>query len=184
MGGGVNGEKVLFWYCKFGENYIYWVSNMDDKKVSDQFSSSEQAQPVVDGVQAVEGFETEIDNMNLDNVERGEGDELSLAAVEGLIRNKLMKIDEFKEQATQLKEMVESVLENDEEYLQASEKAKEAAKAKTAAKTKVMNQPEARTAAEKLKEVQELLKDANEGLSANLREYERLSGTNQIEIEA
>ena len=126
--------------------------------------------------------EQTIDEMSLETVERDDGDDLTLPAVESLIRRKVGQIGELKEKSTQLREMVDDVLINDADYTQAMEAAKEAVKAKTAAKVKMMNQPEVRQAVEKLRDVKDQTKDLTESLSANLREYERLAGTNQIEL--
>lgn len=144
-----------------------------------------EAEIVEDSVMtdAVDVASNDIDSMTLENTERGEGDALSLPAIEGIIKRKVAQLNELKEKSTQLREMVDDVLLNDDDYNAAAEKVKEATKEKTAAKAKLMAQDAARTASDKLKDVKEEMKDIIEGLSANLREYERLAGTNQIELE-
>lgn len=132
---------------------------------------------------ATEMVASDIDSMTLENTERGEGDAMSLPAIEGIIKRKVSQINELKEKTTQLREMVDDVLLNDDEYNAAAEKVKEATKEKSAARTKLMAQDAARTAADKLKDAKEEMKDLMQGLSANLREYERLAGTNQIELD-
>jgi hypothetical protein len=107
----------------------------------------------------------------------------SLVAVEGLIRNRLQQIEVLTSEMSALKEMFDDYLVNDPKYSEASEAAKEATKGKTAAKKEAVSQPEAESIIAKLKDAREQLKDLKDTFSASLRDYERLAGTDQIEIE-
>ena len=121
------------------------------------------------------------------NIEQGslpEGSQAeSLIAIEGLIKNRLQQIEVLTSEMRSLKEMFDDYLINDPKYSEAKEAAKEATKAKTVAKKEAVSQPEAESIVAKLKDAREQLKDLRDTFSASLRDYERLSGTDQIEIE-
>ncbi|MFC1653382.1 hypothetical protein ACFL1M_00870 [Patescibacteria group bacterium] len=108
----------------------------------------------------------------------------SLFAVEGLIKNHLQQIEDLATETRRLKEMFDDYLVNDEQYSAADEAAKQANKEKNSAKKEALSKPEAEAIISKVKDAREQLKDYRESLSNHLREYERLSGSNQIEIEA
>ena len=107
----------------------------------------------------------------------------SLVAIEGLIKNRLQQIEVLTSEMKSLKEMFDDYLINDPKYSEASEAAKEATKAKTSAKKEAVSQPEAESIIAKLKEAREEHKELKGTFSASLRDYEKLSGTDQIEIE-
>ncbi len=107
----------------------------------------------------------------------------SLFAVEGLIKNHLAKIEETTVVKRQLKEMFDDYLINDPEYSTATEEAKEATKKKTIARKAALSKPEADSIVSKLQDAKENLKSFQESLSNHLREYGRLSGSDQFEIE-
>jgi len=107
----------------------------------------------------------------------------SLIAIEGLIKNRLQQIEVITSEMKTLREMFDDYLINDPKYSEAKEAAKEATKEKTSAKKEAVSQPEAESIIAKLKEAREQLKDLKETFSASLRDYEKLSGTDQIEIE-
>ncbi len=121
-------------------------------------------------------------NTGQDNLLEGSQAE-SLVAIEGLIKNRLQQIEVLTSEMKSLKEMFDDYLINDSKYSEASEAAKEATKAKTSAKKEAVSQPEAESIVAKLKDAREQLKDLRETFSAGLRDYEKLSGTDQIEIE-
>lgn len=103
--------------------------------------------------------------------------------LETMIKNNLATIDRNKAELKKLKEMVESALQNSETYRDATEKAKEAAKVKGKIKLEVMQNPQTKQLSEKLKDLQTEIKEANEGISEYLREYQRMSGSNEIQTD-
>jgi hypothetical protein len=107
----------------------------------------------------------------------------TLVATESIIKSRLHHIELLNSEIKNLREMHNDYLENDPKYSEASEAAKEASKEKSSAKKEALSKPEAESIIEKLKEAREQLKDLKTTLSASLRDYERLSGTDQIEIE-
>lgn len=103
--------------------------------------------------------------------------------LEQMIKNSVTTIDRNKHELKKLKEMLESALLNDEPYRQASEKVKEAGKEKGKAKATVMQNPATKQLADKVKDLTQENKDLVSAQSEYLREYARLSGTNEIEGE-
>lgn len=103
--------------------------------------------------------------------------------LESMIKTGMATIDRNKVELKKLKEMLESALLNDEPYRVAAEKAKEAAKEKGKAKLAVMENPATRQLADKVKDLALENKELSQAQSEYLREYARLSGTNEIEGE-
>lgn len=101
--------------------------------------------------------------------------------LESLIKQGVTAMDRNKAELKKLKEMMESALLNDETYRLASEKTKEAAKEKGKAKASVMGIPANKSLDEKIKDLTQENKDLLGAQSEYLREYARLSGTNEIE---
>lgn len=110
-------------------------------------------------------------------------DATMILELESMIKNSLTTVDRNKTELKKLKEMMESALTNDEGYREASEKAKEAAKVKGKAKLNVLANPATKQIDEKIKDLTQEIKDLNIGLSEYLREYQRLSGSSEIEGE-
>ena len=104
-----------------------------------------------------------------------------LESLESLIRENLAKIDRLGEELGKQKEMVDSVLLNDEVYKQHDEAAKAAAKVKNNTKQQIMSRPDVSHIANKLKEASLEIKETKESMNSYLQEYQRLSGSSEIE---
>lgn len=101
--------------------------------------------------------------------------------LENMIKNTVTVIDRNKNELKKYKEMLESALLNDSTYKEAADKAKEANKEKGKAKAAVMQNPATKQIAEKVKDMTQENKDLATAQSEYLREYAKLSGTNEIE---
>lgn len=106
-----------------------------------------------------------------------------LVDLESMIKTHISTIDKSKGELSKLKDMLDGIFENDETYRTHTEKAKEAAKLKSLTKSQLLKQPEARDLAQKIKELQSSIKDLDLALSDYLREYQRMSGSTEIELE-
>lgn len=106
-----------------------------------------------------------------------------LLDLENMIRTNVASIDKNKIELKKQKEMLESALQNDETYRLHTEEAKKAAKQKGATKIQILSQPANHSLAEKVKDLQIEIKGAEAALSDYLREYGRMSGSNEIETE-
>ena len=107
----------------------------------------------------------------------------TVVELEQMIKTNLATLDRNKVELKKLKEMLESTLLNDETYRSCAEKAKEAAKEKGKAKLTVLNVPTNKQLAEKIKNLSTQNRELLQAQSEYLREYARLSGTNEIEGE-
>lgn len=106
-----------------------------------------------------------------------------LLDLEALIKTNITNIDRNKAELKKQREMLTSALENDETYRLHNEEAKKAAKVKSQTKYQIMQQPANKSLAEKVKSVTVEVKEADDALSDYLREYQRLSGSNEIETD-
>lgn len=110
-----------------------------------------------------------------------DGQATVLESLEGLIKENLAKVDKLSQEAKQHKEMIDSALLNDEVYKQHEETAKQAQKIKSATKSAILKRPDVTHIVEKLKGVRLELKEINDSMSDYLAEYQRMSGSNEIE---
>lgn len=106
-----------------------------------------------------------------------------LESLTSLIRENLAKVAKLQNELKQQKEMLDSVLANDETYKQHSEAAKAAVKLKSATKSEIVKRPEVGHTAEKVKALSVEIKESKESLNSYLPEYQRLSGSNEIDDE-
>lgn len=79
--------------------------------------------------------------------------------------------------------MLSDLLNNNEKYQLASNEAKEASKKKSTAKKEILSTPEGKMAEGKVNELKDDLKEAQEALSSYLADYQRLTGSSEIEGE-
>lgn len=105
----------------------------------------------------------------------------NLINIESLINNFNSRLDSLQNELKQHKEMLSSLLDNDQEYQEASKEAQKLAKLKTIAKQKVIKQPEAARIQDKINDYQSQVKEVKVGLSDYLSQYVSLSGSSQIE---
>jgi hypothetical protein len=106
-----------------------------------------------------------------------------LIALEGLILNYIAKIEKHQELLSKKREMLDSNLENDPTYQEASGLAKETSKKKAEEKSRIIRQPEVEKIYTDVKDAQSQLKIMKETLSNHLQNYGKVSGTNQFEDE-
>lgn len=130
------------------------------------------------------------DNSNIqegeivDNSPQAENSEaVILLNMEGLIKSNISKLDKLSEELKKQNEMVQSVLDNDAIYKEHSEKSKEAAKIKGNTKKEILKRPEVSHVVQKVNELKSEIKEIKESQSSYLSEYQRLSGSNEIETD-
>lgn len=104
-----------------------------------------------------------------------------LSDLESLIKNHITDIDKRKDELKKQKEMLASALLNDKTYLEHEQKAKDANKVKAATKRQIMQQPANKQLSDKVRELSAEVKELDAALSDYLGEYQRLSGSNEIE---
>lgn len=104
-----------------------------------------------------------------------------LIDLESLIKGHISGIDSRKEELKKIKEMVAGILTNDPTYQEHEKLAKDAHKVKSATKAQLMKAPNAAELVNKIKTMMEEVKEMDGALSDYLREFQRLSGSNEIE---
>ncbi|MBP9817353.1 hypothetical protein KBC75_01175 [Candidatus Shapirobacteria bacterium] len=107
---------------------------------------------------------------------------ITLVNVESLINSHDSRLKTLTDEMRTQKQMLNDLLENDNEYVDAAKEAAKFAKMKTLSKKKVMAKPEAKMVVEKLTDLQSQLKELRVALSDYLSQYVTLAGTNQIEL--
>lgn len=106
-----------------------------------------------------------------------------LLKIEEMIKTHTFQIDSLQEEITKHKDMVNDIFANDETFQEHEKAAKEANRIRSNTKKEIMKRPDVATLAAKLQELKSEQKDLKTGLSDYLREYQRLSGSNEIEGE-
>lgn len=110
-------------------------------------------------------------------------DAVLLVRIEEMIKTHTSQIDTLQGEITKLRDMVNDVFVNDETFQEHDKVAKEAARIRTNTKKEIQKRPEVADLINKLKDLKLEQKELKEGLSDYLREFQRLSGLNEIEGE-
>lgn len=106
-----------------------------------------------------------------------------LLDLESTIKSHIVQIDRGRAELKKQREMLESALLNDETYRLHTEEAKKAAKTKALTKFQILQQPANKQLAEKVHDLSAEIRELNQALSDYLREYQRMSGSSEIETE-
>lgn len=117
----------------------------------------------------------------MSDTNQNENQAVNLLSVESLINSYTIKLDELQKDSREQKEMLQTFLDNDQEYLDAAKEADKLAKIKTLAKQKVLKRSEAQVLVDKLKEISSELREVKTAMSDYLTQYISLSGSRQIE---
>lgn len=104
-----------------------------------------------------------------------------LISVEKLILSYIIQIERAQDELKKLNEMLDDILINDPNYKENFDKAKEAAKNKLASKQEVLKQSEPASLNSKVTDLRTQIKELRTSLSNHLQDYQKLSGSNQIE---
>lgn len=110
-------------------------------------------------------------------------DAVLLTRIEEMIKTHTSQIDELSEEITKYKDMVNDIFAQDETFQEHDKLAKEAVRIRSNTKKEIMKRPDVADLSNKLKSLKSEQKELKGGLSDYLREYQRLSGSNQIEGE-
>ncbi|MDO8570237.1 MAG: hypothetical protein Q7R97_01470 [Candidatus Daviesbacteria bacterium] len=103
--------------------------------------------------------------------------------MESMIKSLISSNDRLREEMDLAKGMLDSILDNDPTYKEHSDLAKEAAKVKSQTKREILKQPQAGELANKVQSLRSQIKENKASMSDYLREYQRMSGVNEIEGE-
>lgn len=106
-----------------------------------------------------------------------------LLNLENLVKSHIAGIDSRRKQLKEQRQMLDDIFTNDPTYNLHSEKAKEAARVKSQTKQQLLKQPNVAAIDEKIKALTTEIKEMDTALSDYLSEYQRMSGSNEIEGE-
>lgn len=104
-------------------------------------------------------------------------------ALESLIKNYISRLKTLKANLKQQKDIYDNSFESDVVYHENSEKAKEALAVRSSTKQQLLKQPALMELSEKIDDLRMEIKEAEENLSDYLIQYQRLSGSDEIETE-
>lgn len=108
---------------------------------------------------------------------------LGIMQVEDLINRQMADIDKMREEVKLLKSSFEDAFKNDAKYREFDEKVKEATRLKKTYVLAMKKDPSITAAEQSFMSKRDDLKDAQQGLSEYLREYNRISGLTQFETQ-
>ncbi|MDO8638333.1 MAG: hypothetical protein Q7R43_02065 [Candidatus Daviesbacteria bacterium] len=100
--------------------------------------------------------------------------------MESMIKSLISSNDKLREEMDLNKGMLDSILDNDPTYKEHSDLAKEAAKVKSNTKREILKQPQAGELANKVQSLRSQIKENKAAMSDYLKEYQRMSGVNEI----
>ncbi|HVT01245.1 MAG TPA: hypothetical protein VHE53_03360 [Patescibacteria group bacterium] len=143
--------------------------------------AQDQTDTIVEGVIEEEVSEKEPVVNDSNDASSGQSQLLVLESLESLIKENLDKIAKLQNGAGEHQEMINSVLGNDETYKQHEETVKEAQKVRNSTKAEILKRPDVSHIVNKLKEAKLEIKEIKESMNSYLQEYQRLSGSNEIE---
>lgn len=103
--------------------------------------------------------------------------------LENLVKSHITRIDRLKVELKQNNEMLEDILANDATYKEHSEKAKEANRIKANTRKEISKRSDVAQLSGKIKAMKMDIKELDTALSEYVKEYQRLSGSNEIEGE-
>lgn len=106
----------------------------------------------------------------------------ALLELEGLIRQYLSSIENFKKELKSKKEMIDDSFSNDAVYKEQDEKAKADAQIKNSTKMQILKTPALADVREKIDELRTQIKEAEEILSDYLLQFQKTTGFNEIEV--
>jgi ABC-type transporter Mla subunit MlaD len=161
----------------------------------DDTTKPQANEPTVEDAEIVEDVQTESTTDtasetsievadDTDTSEHHTPDTQAIAYLESLtssINIAISKVERLKTDLTPVKEMIDSLLKNDPQYMELSEKAKQAATEKGKRKKDLMSTQNGRALTDKLKSLQDDLKETNESLSQYLSEYQKTTGATEFE---
>lgn len=103
--------------------------------------------------------------------------------LENLIKNNNIQVAKLSVELAEARDMLKDAFENDATYKEHADAAKEANKVKSATKAQILRQPQVAGLAAKVKSLTSEVKELKDGMSDYLKEFNRLSGINEIEGE-
>lgn len=111
----------------------------------------------------------------------GSSDGALLIKIEEMIKTHISQIDSLAGEVQKHKEMMDDIFANDETFQEHDKIAKEAIRIKSNTKKEIMKRPDVADLFNKMKTLKSEKSELETGMADYLNEYQRLSGSNQIE---
>lgn len=124
-----------------------------------------------------------MDDPKTEKAKAPENDAVLLLKIEEMIKTHMSQIDSLQEEITKYRDMFNDIFINDETFQEHDKVAKEASRIRSNTKKQIMKRGDVADTFNKLQDFRLEQKELQEGLSDYLREYQRLSGSNEIEGE-
>jgi chromosome segregation ATPase len=105
----------------------------------------------------------------------------TLLSIERLIHGNSSRLETLTKESQEQKSMLNSILENNDEFQQLEEETKKQSKLRSIAKQKALTNPAASKAVEEIRDLQLQIKELKTALSDYLSQFIVLSGANEIE---
>jgi len=106
----------------------------------------------------------------------------TLIELENMVKGGVEQIDRLTSEIKKLTEMMASACLNDEAFRKADEEVKRLTKERQKAKYAILQQPATKQLYEKLQDLKQEKKELTGAQSEYLREYKKISGSNQLEL--
>lgn len=110
-------------------------------------------------------------------------DAVLLVKIEEMIKTHISQIEQLGDEIGKYRDMVNDIFTNDGIFQEHDKVAKEAGRVRANTKKQIMKRADVADISNKLQDLRSEQKELQEGLSDYLREYQRLSGSNEIEGE-
>ncbi|MDO8429301.1 MAG: hypothetical protein Q7S88_01610 [Candidatus Daviesbacteria bacterium] len=104
-----------------------------------------------------------------------------LINLEGLIKSHISSTTRLQEEYDKHRSMLDDIFNNDATYKKLSEESKEASRKKGAQKQQILKNPQAADLNSKVQSMKSEIKEIQGALSDYLKEFQRMSGVNEIE---
>lgn len=105
----------------------------------------------------------------------------SVIDLTGLINNHLAQIDNLKSQLKKLRDMLQSIYENDSTYQLHDAAVKEATKVRSQTKKQLQKLPQVADLTAKIQDVRQLIKEHNDDVSGLVQDYAKSTGLTTLE---
>ena len=106
-----------------------------------------------------------------------------LLSLEEMIKRTITSLDKLRSEAKTQRQMLADVFASDQTYQEHDKKVKEATKIRTGTKQQILKQPAVLLISNKIKSMNSDIKEKDMSLSDYLKEYQRMTGVNEIELE-
>jgi hypothetical protein len=101
----------------------------------------------------------------------------------GLINSHISQLEVIRHEVSELKEMLNSIFENDSTYQMHDAAVKEATKVRGNTKKQILKLPQAADLTNRIQNTKSHMKELNDALSGYLQDYARSTGATQFETE-